>query len=124
MHRPTSVIWRIAVKKLGLSLMLVVAGLVVSSLVSCSGFDNSKSNQPAQIQDAGGNTPDSSSDGSNCTPIQGQPLPARLAVMSADAGAPTGTPVFVDDVFSRFNSTCGGCHVAANQGNYQLTRGT
>jgi len=61
---------------------------------------------------------------SPCEAIVGQALPARLAVVSNDAGASTSTAVFVDDIFNRFNSNCGGCHVAANLGNFQFNRST
>jgi len=102
--------------------MLFLVGLVTSGLAGCSGFDNSRTYQPAQVYDAGVKTQNGQSDASTCAPIQGQPIPARLAVMSADAGTATTTQVFVDDVFNRFNSTCGGCHVASSQGNFQTSR--
>ena len=108
-------------KKSGLGLMLFVAGLVVVGFAGCSGFDNSKAYQFAQSSDAGGPLLNGSTPPIKCTPIQGQPIPARLAVMSAAAPSAQGTPVFVQDLFDRFNSICGGCHVSANQGNYQVS---
>ncbi len=108
-------------KKSGLSLMLLGAGLAVAGLAGCSGFDNSKTYQFALSSDAGGPLLDGSTPTIKCTPVQGQPIPARLVVMSANALTGQGTPVFVQDLFDRFNSTCGGCHVAANQGNYQVS---
>jgi mono/diheme cytochrome c family protein len=57
-----------------------------------------------------------------CDPVHAQPIPARLAVMSADAGVVTQTQIFVDDIFNRFNANCGSCHVSASQGGFQVSR--
>jgi mono/diheme cytochrome c family protein len=59
-----------------------------------------------------------------CTTLQSaEPIPARLAVMSASAPATTRT-VFVKDVFSLFRSTCGGCHVDGSQGGFHVDSST
>ena len=55
-----------------------------------------------------------------CTPARSsEPIPARTAVTSATVG-PTTTTVFVGDLFNLFSSACGGCHVAASQGGFQV----
>lgn len=107
--------------KLGFKWVLLVSGLIALGTLGCSGFDNTKIIRSEQVRDAGGPALDSATAPIKCTPIQGQPIPSRLAVMSADALTGQGTPVFIQDLFNRFNSTCGGCHVAANQGNFQVS---
>jgi mono/diheme cytochrome c family protein len=47
-------------------------------------------------------------------------LPARNAVISADIG-PTERKVLVSDMFGRFNSQCGACHVSASQGDFRVS---
>src|SRR5262249_17904287 len=52
-----------------------------------------------------------------CRPARAIKLPARAAVMSQDAGS-TQKPMFTRDLFSSFQSHCGGCHVDTNQGGF------
>jgi mono/diheme cytochrome c family protein len=47
-----------------------------------------------------------------------QVMPARAAVSNGmGGGAPTTQTIFVSDIFGRFKSICGGCHVDGSQGN-------
>jgi mono/diheme cytochrome c family protein len=55
-----------------------------------------------------------------CTSVQSeQPIPARLAATSSRAGSGSKT-VFVNDLFGLFKSSCGGCHVDASLGGFQV----
>jgi mono/diheme cytochrome c family protein len=58
-----------------------------------------------------------------CTQARGEPLPARLAAMSATAQS-SGTIVLASDLFQRFLSVCGTCHGPAvdppGQGGFQI----
>jgi mono/diheme cytochrome c family protein len=55
-----------------------------------------------------------------CMPLQSsEPIPARIAVISATASMSTKT-YFVKDLFNLFRSTCGGCHVDGNQGYFHV----
>ena len=107
-------------KQLRLGIRLLVAGILAVILAACSSNDTRVTGQTSP-DDAGLSKPDASSV-NRCGPIQGEAIPARLAVMSADAGVATTSQVLVDDVFNRFNSTCGGCHVSSIQGNFQVSR--
>jgi mono/diheme cytochrome c family protein len=106
------------VKQLARIEFVSLVGMVALKLTNCS--DHTRGHSASAATDAG--VPEDAGSPNPCGPIQGQPIPARLAVMSADA-APTTTAIFVDDIFSRFSTTCGGCHVAANQGGFQTNRG-
>ena len=102
----------------------IVVGLFATMVVGCSSSEHGASSGsivPAGGTDAGVDKPDSAVP-EQCHPVQGQPIPARLAVMSQDAGTSTTTQVFVDDIYNRFNSTCGGCHVSSQQGGFQVSR--
>jgi len=104
----------------------IIVGLFATIVMGCSSSEHDASSGsivPAGGTDAGVDKPDSAVL-DQCHPVQGQPIPARLAVMSQDAGTATTTEVFVDDIYNRFNSTCGGCHVAAQQGGFQVNRST
>ncbi len=56
-----------------------------------------------------------------CVPARGQPLPARVTAMSAEAPAAKDTTMFTADLFGLFKSHCGACHVEAKLGNFQAT---
>jgi len=59
-----------------------------------------------------------------CHPADaGEKLTART-VTHKGAESPTTRRIFVDDLFDRFRSLCGGCHVDGNQGNWQISRKT
>lgn len=110
------------VKNLGPSIFPFIAGLVVSFFVGCSGFDKT-ANYQIRLSDAGAG--DAGLADTHCSPVQGQPIPARLVAMSKTPSSGTGNNVvFVDDLFNQYKSLCGGCHVEANQGNLQVSRST
>ena len=116
----------------GLGYFFFVTWLVTAGLPACSSDNNPKLEQPSQYKyvDAGvlnnaqtdASAPADASTQEHCHPVQGQPIPARLAAESADAGVSEQTPVFVDDIYNRFVSTCGACHVSSNQGGLQINR--
>lgn len=55
-----------------------------------------------------------------CTNVEAsEHLPARTSVMS-ERGKTTPTGVYTSDLFELFNSQCGGCHVRADQGGFQV----
>jgi hypothetical protein len=57
-----------------------------------------------------------------CLPPSAEPLPGRI-VETGDQGPSTITierPVFVTDLFGRFKSFCGGCHVDGSLGNFHV----
>jgi mono/diheme cytochrome c family protein len=54
-----------------------------------------------------------------CTPVSSsQPVPARTDLAASSSG---GGVYFTSDLFDLFRSVCGGCHVAANYGGYNVT---
>jgi hypothetical protein len=54
-----------------------------------------------------------------CAPARATSLPARSAVMSAQAAQTT--TMFVRDLFNLFKSSCGGCHVEASYGGFHVS---
>jgi mono/diheme cytochrome c family protein len=52
-----------------------------------------------------------------CLAAHAEAIPARSEVVSADA-KPSDKPVFTSDLFSLFQSNCGGCHVEATLGGF------
>jgi len=113
--------------KLQVLLAAVLSGAIAAS--GCSSDDTpSHQQKTSEAKPDGGGLPidvDAGSDAGavdfGCDPVQGESLPARLAVMSADAGV-SRTQIFVDDIFNRFNANCGSCHVSASLGEFQVSR--
>lgn len=74
---------------------------------------------PGPMSGTGGKGPTPS----GCVPPRAIPLPARKAVMS-EAVSSGSRPIFTRDLFSRFQSYCGGCHVDTSLGGFDDQRVT
>jgi mono/diheme cytochrome c family protein len=69
--------------------------------------------------DSGGSAPGAVPPGA-CRQAHAQPIPVRLSVMSADAGASSGEVVTINDLLQRFQSVCGKCHSAQALGSFRI----
>jgi len=102
-------------------------GLLLCALLAVGCFPEHDPNARSFLG-AGGSSGDLNSElpsgggGATSTPVvclaaRGEPIPARSEVVSANA-APSAKPVFTSDLFSLFQSNCGGCHVEAALGGF------
>ncbi len=63
--------------------------------------------------------------GAKCLPLlSGEIYPARRVVTHPGSGSTGGNIYFTSDLWQSFGKICGGCHVTASQGGWQVTQGT
>ena len=63
--------------------------------------------------------------GAKCLPLlSGEVYPARSVVTHPGSGSTGGNVYFTSDLWQTFGKICGGCHVTASQGGWQVTQGT
>jgi mono/diheme cytochrome c family protein len=63
--------------------------------------------------------------GAKCLPLlSAEVYPARSVVTHPGSGTTGGNIYFTSDLWGSFNTICGGCHVSASQGGWQVTQGT
>jgi mono/diheme cytochrome c family protein len=71
----------------------------------------------------GGTGPDSSVQGPiACTQARAESIPARLVAMSGNTSVAASAAIFVSNIYQeQFVPICGGCHVSASQGGFQVS---
>jgi mono/diheme cytochrome c family protein len=80
--------------------------------------DQTSMAQPMAGVDAGMQTGDTSAP---CQPVKTfESVPPLAAVISGEAAAPDQQPIFTEDLFRQFKTTCGGCHVDNKLGGFQV----
>lgn len=63
--------------------------------------------------------------GAKCLPLlSAEVYPARSVVTHPGSATTGGNIYFTSDLWATFNTICGGCHVSASQGGWQVTQGT
>ncbi|HEX2730061.1 MAG TPA: hypothetical protein VHM70_00595 [Polyangiaceae bacterium] len=73
----------------------------------------------------GGTGGDGDSHSGLCTALHAlEKFPARSTIVSSSATSPTPQPVFVADVYDRFRSGCGACHVDTGLGGFKVSPNT
>jgi mono/diheme cytochrome c family protein len=113
----------VRLRRLGLALALGLSTLACSAPGGPGAFLGQDPNWgPSKTENDAGVVPQQSA---LCSPITASlPMPARAVVTSGMAGGGGPQTYFTSDLFGLFKSICGGCHVDANLGSFQVNLGT